>query len=291
MKRLIVCIFACLLVFSLAACVDLGEITLRIRVEQSENPPDVTVGEETPELEPPPLTEPTDVPPIVIEPPVVVEPPALVSKVTYIKCLATNLNIRKGASTSSAVLGLLQKDEMLIYLAKEGDFYKTYYKNEVAYVSASKSYTVLVDIEEGNSKVESVLNVGYKLLGFEYVYGAQRLHWGNGIMSTAFDATKYDCSSLMQYMFYYGANYNLQITTRTQIEQGTVVAKSDLKRGDLIFFTNASRANNVGLERVGHVAIYLGDNYILHTASTYAQIVPMTAERWGYYIQANRFFY
>ena len=80
----------------------------------------------------------------------------------------------------------------------------------------------------------------------------------------------------------------MQVNTRTQIYQGKTVKKSELKRGDLMFFTNASRKNNTGIERVGHVAIYLGDNYILHTASDYAKIEQISATRWGYYIQSQR---
>jgi cell wall-associated NlpC family hydrolase len=92
----------------------------------------------------------------------------------------------------------------------------------------------------------------------------------------------------MQYIFYKGAGKNLQVTTRTQIYQGTTVSKSALKRGDLIFFTNESRKNNSGIERVGHVALYLGDNLILHTASDYAKIEAISSARWAFYIQAQR---
>ena len=92
----------------------------------------------------------------------------------------------------------------------------------------------------------------------------------------------------MQYIFYKGADKLLQVNTRTQIYQGKTVSKANLKRGDLMFFTNASRKNNTGIERVGHVALYLGDNYILHTASDYAKIEQISSTRWGYYIQSQR---
>ncbi len=83
----------------------------------------------------------------------------------------------------------------------------------------------------------------------------------------------------MQYMFYKGADKLLQVNTRTQIYQGKTVKKSELKRGDLMFFTNADRKDNKGIERVGHVAMYLGNNYILHTASDYAKIEQISALR------------
>ena len=78
----------------------------------------------------------------------------------------------------------------------------------------------------------------------------------------------------------------LDVNTRTQVKQGVKV--SEIKRGDLMFFTNASRYYNTGLERIGHVALYLGGNYILHTASDYAKIEQISSTRWGYYICARR---
>ena len=53
-------------------------------------------------------------------------------------------------------------------------------------------------------------------------------------------------------------------------------------------WTNASRKNKVGIERIGHVGIYFGNNYILHTASDHAVIEPISNTRWGYYVTARR---
>ena len=91
-------------------------------------------------------------------------------------------------------------------------------------------------------------------------------------------------------MFYMGANTLLQVNTRTQVYQGNTVNKSGLKRGDLMFFTNAQRYNKTGVERIGHVAMYLGGNYILHTASDYAKIEQISSTRWSYFIQGQRIF-
>ena len=112
---------------------------------------------------------------------------------------------------------------------------------------------------------------------------------GKGKLLAGFSVQKFDCSSLVPYIFYKGANKLLDVTTRTQIKQGKYVKVSDLQRGDCIFFTNAERQYNTGIERVGHVALYLGNNYILHTASDYACIEQISAKRWSYYIEARRF--
>ena len=81
----------------------------------------------------------------------------------------------------------------------------------------------------------------------------------------------------------------MDLNTRTQVVQGEKVKEGQLRRGDVMFFTNDSRYNNTGIERVGHVALYLGDNYILHTASDYAVIEEISAKRWSYFIVAKRF--
>ena len=93
----------------------------------------------------------------------------------------------------------------------------------------------------------------------------------------------------MQYVFYEGADKILNVNTRTQVTQGKYVAKSKLQRGDCLFFTNEERQYNTGIERIGHVAIYLGNDYILHTSSDYARIEKMTASRWKFFVEARRF--
>jgi cell wall-associated NlpC family hydrolase len=202
--------------------------------------------------------------------------------------LTDNLNVRKAASASSASLGQVDRGVSMAYLGKEGSFYKTYYKNTVAYVSAKAAYTATYETLSASEKIEKIVEEGTKLIGTPYVYGAVRYHDGNGNTNSSFTVAKFDCSSLTQYIFYKGASKLLQVTTRTQIYQGTHVEKSDLQRGDLIFFTNSSRYNNKGIERVGHVALYLGDNRILHTASDYCKIEEISATRWSYYIEARR---
>ena len=177
---------------------------------------------------------------------------------------------------------------MYALIENSGGWYKTYYRGQTAYISAS--YAAVLSLEKSTTdKVEDVVAEGYKLLGTPYVYGAVRLHDGKGNMLSNFTVHKFDCSSLIQYIFYKGAGKILDVTTRTQVRQGKYVKKSDLQRGDCIFFTNEDRQYNTGIERVGHVALYLGNDYILHTASDYACIEKMSAKRWSFYIEARRF--
>ncbi len=244
---------------------------------------------EPPVIETPPVVE---VPPVIETPPVVevppvVETPPVIPKAEYIKCTGDSVNIRSGAGTSFSVVGSAEKGGMYALTGKVGNWYKTYYRGKTAYISAS--YATVFSLEKTENPVENVIAEGYKLLGVPYVYGAVRLHDGNGKLLSGFTVQKFDCSSLVQYIFHKGANALLGVHTRAQVKQGTFVKRSDLQRGDCIFFTNEDRRYNVGIERVGHVALYLGEGYILHTSSDYARIEKISAKRWSFYIEARRF--
>lgn len=242
----------------------------------NEQPPEIQFPEEptVPDEEEKPVEQPKP------------EPPK-VKTVSYLTATTNGVNIRSGAGTSYSVRGAAEKSTLYALDGESDGWYKTRYKNGSAYISSK--YCVVVEMtESGNEKIEAVIAEGTKLLGTPYVYGAVRMHDGKGNTYKYFTTAEFDCSSLMQYIFYKGAGKLLDVNTRTQIFQGETVSRSQLKRGDLMFFTNESRKNNTGVERVGHVALYLGDNWILHTASDYAKIEQISSTRWSYFIQGQR---
>ena len=210
-----------------------------------------------------------------------------VKTASYIKLTSDGVNIRSGAGTGYSVKGSAEKSTMYALDGTSGSWYKTSYKNGNAYLSSK--YCELVEMRQSDDeRIEAVIAEGTKLLGTPYVYGAARYHNGSGVLARDFNINAFDCSSLMQYIFYKGAGVNLQTTSRSQSTQGKTVSKANIQRGDLLFFTNASRKNKTGLERIGHVALYLGDNWILHTASDYAKIEQISSTRWSYFIKAQR---
>ncbi len=257
---------------------------------ESGSAPDHSASESVDEGVPDSPDEPDDVPDQPDQPddvPDEPEPPAK-EYASYIRCTGESVNLRSGAGTNYPVVGTAEKDTMYAVAGKTGDWYKTYYQNQTVYISAA--YTSSFSIEKSDDTlVEDVIWEGYKQLGVPYVYGAVRVHDGGGNRLKGFTKSKFDCSSLVQYVFFEAAGILLQTTTRSQSVQGVHVPKEELSRGDCIYFTNASREDNTGIERIGHVAIYLGDNYILHTSSDYARIEKMSAQRWNYYVETRRF--
>lgn len=100
------------------------------------------------------------------------------------------------------------------------------------------------------SKGTQVVNYGKKYMGVPYKFGASTSTTRN-----------FDCSSFMKHIFKkYGVN--LPRTSVAQSKVGRAVSKSNLKAGDLVFFSSGSRANG---KNVTHVAVYMGNGKILHT--------------------------
>jgi cell wall-associated NlpC family hydrolase len=95
---------------------------------------------------------------------------------------------------------------------------------------------------------DKIIATGEKYLGTPYKYGA-----ASGQTKT------FDCSSFTQYVFKQNG-ISLLRSSRQQYTQGTSVARDQIKKGDLLFFTLSSSGG-----KIGHVGIYAGDNKILHT--------------------------
>ncbi|AET61285.1 cell wall-associated hydrolase (invasion-associated protein) [Paenibacillus terrae HPL-003] len=93
------------------------------------------------------------------------------------------------------------------------------------------------------STADQIISTGSQFMGVRYQHGAP-----------AGNTSSFDCSSFTQYVF--GQNgIKLPRSSRQQSTVGTFVPRSQLQKGDLVFFYSP----------IHHVAIYMGDGKILHT--------------------------
>lgn len=94
----------------------------------------------------------------------------------------------------------------------------------------------------------ALVNYGMQFLGNPYVYGGTDLVNGT------------DCSGFTSGIY---AHFGISITrtSRSQAAAGREIALSDVKVGDLVFYTNLQ----TGV--IGHVAMYIGNGQIIHAAS------------------------
>ena len=89
-----------------------------------------------------------------------------------------------------------------------------------------------------------------KYLNIKYIWGGNNPDKG------------LDCSSLVQHIFE-DNNISLPRTTKYQSKKGISVNFNKIKKGDLLFFSK-----KYDLKTIGHVAVYLGNDSILHATSS-----------------------
>ncbi|MFC6338548.1 peptidase P60 [Pseudomonas sp. CCM 7891] len=115
-------------------------------------------------------------------------------------------------------------------------------EKELAELAGSKPYRL-------PALADSILERGMSLIGTRYRYG--------GTSEAGFD-----CSGFIGYLFREEAGMNLPRSTREMINvDAPLVARNNLKRGDLLFFSTNGRG------RVSHAGIYLGDDQFIHSSS------------------------
>ena len=96
---------------------------------------------------------------------------------------------------------------------------------------------------------DSILERGMSLIGTRYRFG--------GTSEAGFD-----CSGFIGYLFKEEAGMQLPRSTREMINvKAPLVARNNLKPGDLLFFSTNGRG------RVSHAGIYLGDDQFIHSSS------------------------
>lgn len=114
---------------------------------------------------------------------------------------------------------------------------------------------------------DAVVNYAKNYLGLRYVSGGNSLTTGT------------DCSGFTKLIFK-EFGINLPRTVKTQINAGSYVKKSDLQKGDLIFYGYKSGV-------ASHVAIYIGDGKVIHQ-STPKNGVKINTMNMMVYITARR---
>ncbi len=99
-------------------------------------------------------------------------------------------------------------------------------------------------------KADRVIATGLTYLGTPYRLGGR---WN-------VDQT-FDCSNFVAHVFNEALGMKFTTGSRGQARLGTEIPLAELRKGDLLFFWTARR----GSDEVGHVAIYMGDDTLLHT--------------------------
>ncbi|MBP1172989.1 MULTISPECIES: C40 family peptidase [Paenibacillus] len=226
--------------------------------------------------------------------------------------IQTSVRLRAEASTSSEVLGYLNAGDVVTITDPSNAYWfkVTNADGTVGYVSSSPQYirigegvvvqqpvaapvtttpdTTAIPVTaspasttnmfsgDAAAAIEQVINTGMTYLGTPYEYGSDR-------NSTA----TFDCSAFTRQIFRQAVGIQLPADSRSQgewIKQNSQpnTDMTTLKRGDLLFFTNYNASSGAytsldnSSQTITHVAVYLGDNKLLHTFSVAGGGVKVT---------------
>ncbi|KTS77253.1 hydrolase [Paenibacillus jamilae] len=226
--------------------------------------------------------------------------------------IQTSVRLRAEASTSSEVLGYMNTGDVVTITDSSNAYWfkVTTADGTVGYVSSSPQYirigegvvvqqavasaaapasdttalpavaspvsTVSLSSGDAAAAIEQVIDTGMTYLGTPYEYGSDR-------NSTA----TFDCSAFTRQIFRQAVGIQLPADSRSQgewIKQNSQpnTDMTTLKRGDLLFFTNYNASSGAytsldnSSQTITHVAVYLGDNKLLHTFSVAAGGVKVT---------------
>lgn len=175
------------------------------------------------------------------------------------------LKVRSGPGTKYKQWTTIRREETYIVTNQmdgwveieiDGDSDKGYISTSNNYVEVRYALDQAIEFHPattGPTKLRTnIKNTAIKYIGGTYVWGGNTL--GAGV----------DCSGFVQQIYkLYGIT--LPRVSREQAKSGTAVSSGNKKVGDLIFYANSSGV-------VDHVAIYIGNNQVVHAASTKAGI-------------------
>jgi len=132
--------------------------------------------------------------------------------------------------------------------------------------------SVLGSTGTGSATGQALIATGQKYMGVPYVWG--------GTTTSGFD-----CSGFTQYVMKENG-ITIPRTAAEQYATGTAVEKSNLKVGDLVFFTTYKPG-------ASHVGFYMGNGKFLHASSAAKQVtVNSLSEQYyvDHYIGARSYF-
>lgn len=122
-----------------------------------------------------------------------------------------------------------------------------------------------------NPNGSAIVAYAKTFVGYPYVYGT------NG-------PDTFDCSGFVQYVYkHFG--YSISRSSKTQVNDGVTVAKSDLQPGDIIIFKNTAKTE------IGHVGIYIGGGQFVHASNPSNGVMISSLETAAYqarYVTARR---
>lgn len=205
---------------------------------------------------------------------------AVSAAATYETEVTAGVNFRAEPSTGAYKFRLIPRGENIHVIGKVNKYWLKIKVQDgtLGYISSKTNYTNYKGTQpaSGGSKADNVVRLAEGYAGrVSYDYGTRNP-----------DRLIFDCSSFTQFI-YRKVGVELRWGTRDQKSQGTFVSKSNLRKGDLVFFDTIGSNNDA----INHVGIYMGNGQFIHnTPSKDGIAINSLSSGWwsGHYVSSRR---
>lgn len=157
-----------------------------------------------------------------------------------------DLNVRTGPSVKYKIIAKVNKNAKVSVLKSSNGWNQVRLSTgEDGWLNGKYLTSQQSNLNTNNAKADKIVAVAKQQIGKPYVWGA------NGPSS-------FDCSGLTSYVYKSSVNHKLPRTSTQQSKVGKTVSKSNLQKGDLIFFGSSSK-------NINHVGLYIGNSQMIHS--------------------------
>lgn len=185
----------------------------------------------------------------------------------------SGVNLRTGPSTSHAVAAVSAKGDCCEIIGLNNGWFKVIYKEKTCYIRSD--FVTLTEYPYENRDSENTpkyfrrgVSIGTSLPGSSAsaAPGSQILAEAQKYLGCPYAAggaspSGFDCSGFVYYVLKQ-VGLSPYRTPDGQYQQGTAVAKSQLKTGDIVFFSSNSGRS------ITHVGIYTGNGQFIHAPNS-----------------------
>lgn len=213
-------------------------------------------------------------------------------KVGYIS--GGTVNFRKVPNSSGEILKTLTRNDKIIIIESGEDWAEVEYNGTRGYVAtdyisdkeietASRSSIGRKTSNKETTEETKAPTKETEVVTLENVTGADIVAYAKNYLGSKYvsggssPSKGFDCSGFTSYVYkHFGIS--ISRTSSGQSGNGKTVAKSDMKAGDIICFSNSS-----GSKKIGHVGIYVGGGKFIHAANSRKGVIISNVSGDGYY--------
>lgn len=185
----------------------------------------------------------------------------------------TDVNLRSGPGTDTAIVRVTAEGEDVSVLGVSGSWYRVSVGGDAGYI---RSDYVALASASGEAAVEDAPAPSGSGTGAQVAAFAQQFLGTPYVWSEESPERGFDCSGLVSYCFQ-SFGYQTNRTAAAIFENGVAVEKADLQPGDAVFFCSDSSS------AISHVGIYIGNGKMVHASSSAGEVIITDMDASGYY--------